>query len=87
MYKSMALCALGQQGKGVELKTLINLGDIGKCVCFSVFDLASGGMRRGTLPASKSVVGRSVDVPWTVCWLSVAVLTSDEQVLLFKETR
>lgn len=29
-YKSMALCALGQQGKGVELKTLINMGDVGE---------------------------------------------------------
>ena len=42
VYKSMALCALGQQGKGVELKTLVNMGDVGMlvvtCVCMRVCD-------------------------------------------------
>ena len=66
MYKSMALCALGQQGKGVELKTLIKLGDVGKCVCFSVFDLANGGMRREQCQlVSQLLVGQ-----WMCCGLS-----------------
>ena len=32
LYKSMALCALGQQGKGVEEKNLMKLGDAGTYV-------------------------------------------------------
>lgn len=32
LYKSMALCGLGQQGKGVGEKTLLNYGDAGMYV-------------------------------------------------------
>ena len=30
LYKAMALCALGQQGKGVDEKLLLKYGDSGK---------------------------------------------------------
>lgn len=52
-YKSLALCALGQQGKGVEEKTLMGLGDVGEwLVLCSRQGLLHCGLVFGTLPIS-----------------------------------
>ena len=37
LYKSMALCAQAQQGKGVDEKLLLKLGDEGMCIALVVY--------------------------------------------------